>query len=211
MTRLCTLLKYGDSMLATMFSGRYEVDKDKDGNYFLDNNGETFGEILEFLRNGSLPKRESSLIVYRDANYYGLHELVDKLSLRPEIAALSVKEAQRAQFPNYSEVREAVICTAIKNATTNRNREVNIYAFRREFTTKVAFFNSQHQCVIECAHVNVGPWDSSADEETFIRFLENDLLDEGYVLNPHASRRKCHYYNGQACQKLIFKLSIIFE
>ena len=211
MTRLSTLLKYSDSMLAAMFSGRHQVDKDKDGNYFLDSNGQVFGQILEFLRNGSLPTKENTYLVYRDANYYGLHELVDKLSLRPEIAAIAVKEAQRAQFPNYAEIRDLVIRTAIANASINRVGEVNIYAFRKEFVAKSVNFNAKHQCVTDQAHVIVGPWDSAADEETYIRCLETDLTEEGYNVKPHEAKRKCRYYNGQTCQKFIFRVTIMFD
>lgn len=211
MTRLSTLLKYSDSMLAAMFSGRHQVDRDKNGNYFLDSNGQVFGQILEFLRNGSLPKKEDTLLVYRDANYYGLHELVDRLSLRPEIASITVKEAQRAQFPNYPEVKGLVLRTAIANASVNLVGEVNIYAFRKEFVAKAQNFNVKHTCVIDQAHVVVGPWESLADEENFIRCLENDLAEDGYNIKPHETKRKCRYYNGQTCQKFIFRISIIFD
>ncbi|KAL8562532.1 hypothetical protein ACOMHN_045797 [Nucella lapillus] len=211
MTRLSTLLKYSDSMLAAMFSGRHQVDKDKDGNYFLDSNGHVFGQILEFLRNSSLPGKENTLLVYRDANYYGLHELVDQLSLRPEIAAITVREAQKAQFPNYSEVRELVIRTAIVNASVNRVGEVNIYAFRKEFVPKAHNFNANHACVVDQAHVIVGPWESLADEENYIRCLENDLTEDGYNVKPHEAKRKCRYYNGQTCQKFLFRVTIIFD
>lgn len=211
MTRLSTLLKYSDSMLAAMFSGRHQIDQDKDGNYFLDSNGAVFTHILEYLRNGCLPGKENTMVVYRDANYYGLNELVDKLSLRPEIASITVKEAQRAQFPNYAEVRELVVRTAISNACVNRIGEVNIHAFRKEFIPKAHNFNASHPCVIDQAHVVVGPWDGLADEENFIRCLETDLLEDGYNVKPHETKRKCRYYNGQTCQKFVFRVSIIFD
>lgn len=35
-TRLMTLQRFSDSMLAVMFSGRHTIDKDNDGNYFID-------------------------------------------------------------------------------------------------------------------------------------------------------------------------------
>ena len=35
-TRLTTLRKYPDSMLAVMFSGRHAVDTDQENNYFID-------------------------------------------------------------------------------------------------------------------------------------------------------------------------------
>ncbi|PVD33083.1 hypothetical protein C0Q70_08532 [Pomacea canaliculata] len=211
MTRLSTLLKYSDSMLAAMFSGRHRIDRDNNGNYFLDSNGVIFSHILEFLRYGSLPDKENAFLVYRDAHYYGLHELVEKLALRPEIAAISVKEAHKSQFPNYTEVKEQVIRTAMANASINRVGDVNIYAFRKEFKAKAPSFSLKHTCVTEQADIAVGPWEAAADEETFIRCLENDLLEEGFIVRPHEAKRRCKYYNGQTCQKFLFKISISFD
>lgn len=42
-TSLSTLRKYEDSMLAVMFSGRYDLVKDEDGHIFIDRDGTFFG------------------------------------------------------------------------------------------------------------------------------------------------------------------------
>ncbi|CAG5118760.1 unnamed protein product [Candidula unifasciata] len=211
MTRLSTLLKFSDSMLAAMFSGRHQIDKDKDGNFFLDSNGSVFGHILEYLRYGTLPQNEMAYLVFRDANYFGLHALVDKLQLKPEIAALAVKEAQRAQFPDYAAIKDEVIKAAMARATVSRIGDVYIYAFRKDFKPKVATFNPKHECIVESAQVTIGPWDAPADEDTFIRCLESDLVEDGFTLRPHEGKKKCKYYFGQSCQKCIYKITIIFD
>ncbi|GFS15956.1 BTB/POZ domain-containing protein KCTD7-like [Elysia marginata] len=211
MTRLSTLLKFSDSMLAAMFSGRHQIDKDKDGNFFLDSNGQVFSHILEFLRYGTVPPNDVAYLVFRDANYYGLHELADMLQLRPEIAALAVKQAQRAQFPNYETVKEDVIKAAMARATTSRIGDVYIYAFRKEFKPRAPNFNPKHGCIIESAQVSYGGWDTSADEDIFIRCLENDLMEDGFTLRPHEGKKKCKYYFGQTCPKFIFKITILFD
>ncbi|OWF48096.1 BTB/POZ domain-containing protein KCTD7 [Mizuhopecten yessoensis] len=122
-TRLSTLCKYPDSMLAALFSGRHAVDKDQNGNYFLDSNGSMFGYILEFLRNGSAPPNHVSVAVYKEANYYGIQHLIEKLQLKPEVARLLVREAHRQQFPNYYEVKNNVIQLAVDHAIVNRQGE----------------------------------------------------------------------------------------
>lgn len=208
-TRLSTLKKYPDSMLAALFSGRYQVDKDADGNYFLDSNGILFGYLLEFLRNGLLPPREQSVALYREASYYGLHELVEKLQYMPPVVSLCVKEAHKLQFPGYEEIKENVIKVAMENATFTKMGEVIIYAFKTEFVPKVHTFNPNHGCIVESAHIKCGPWDAPVDEEVFIKCLENDLLDDGFNVKPHEGRKKCRYYHGQSCQKFVYRLLIM--
>lgn len=211
MTRLSTLLKYSDSMLAAMFSGRHQVDKDRDGNYFLDSNGTIFGHILEYLRYGSLPPKELTFLVFRDANYYGLHDLVERLQLKPEIAAIAVKESQRAQFPDYGAVKEEIIKVAMARAVVSRIGDVLIHAFRKEFKPKTPTFNPKHGCIVDSAQVTIGPWEGVADEDALIRCIENDLQEEGFTLRPHEGKKKCKYYFGQTCQKCIYKITILFD
>ncbi|XP_045171893.2 BTB/POZ domain-containing protein KCTD7-like [Mercenaria mercenaria] len=208
-TRLSTLKKYPDSMLSALFSGRYQVDKDADGNFFLDSNGILFGYLLEFLRNGLLPPREQSIPLYREASYYGLHELVEKLTYMPPVVSLCVKEAHKSQFPNYEEIKENVIKVAMENATFTKIGEVIIYAFKSEFVAKVNTFNPNHGCIVESAHIKCGPWDAPVDEAVFIKCLENDLIDDGFNVKPHDVKKKCRYYHGQSCQKYVYRLAIL--
>lgn len=46
-----------------------------------------------------------ALAVLKEARYYGLVELEDRMAVLPSISALIVKESHRAQFPDYQEVR----------------------------------------------------------------------------------------------------------
>lgn len=209
-TRLSTLRKYEDSMLAAMFSGRHIVDKDEYGNYFLDSNGQVFANILDFLRNGTIPPNEVAVSVFKDANYFGLHELVEQLQFKPDIAAMHVKEAHRQLFPNYFAVKQNIVKIAMDHAITSRTGEIIINMFKTEFAPKAPNFNPKHGCVAELAHIKVGPWEGDTDEEMFIRCLENDYLEEGFNLKPHETKRKCRYYHGQTCPKFTYKLTFIF-
>jgi len=77
-----TLTKYPDSMLGAMFSGRHQLVPQEDGSYFIDRDGKYFGEILNFLRDGTIvvprdpEKREKILI---EARYYLLSKLEELL------------------------------------------------------------------------------------------------------------------------------------
>ncbi|CAH1241774.1 KCTD7 [Branchiostoma lanceolatum] len=90
-TFLSTLLRHEDSMLAAMFSGRHQVERDKDGRYFIDRDGSAFAHILEFLRHAKLPPPDHAREVYVEAQYFGLQVLSDKLAhfkdVREEIAS----------------------------------------------------------------------------------------------------------------------------
>ena len=80
-TLLQTLTKEPDSMLAALFSGRHEVNKDENGRYFIDADGAMFAHILNFLRVEQLPPTEVSSQVCRYASYFGIQSLVDRLQL----------------------------------------------------------------------------------------------------------------------------------
>jgi len=197
-------------MLAALFSGRYHVDKDVDGNYFLDSNGMLFGYLLEFLRNGLIPPKEQSIALLREASYYGLHELADKCQFMPPVVSLLVKEAHKSQFPNYEEIKEEVIKIAMENATFTKIGEIIMYVFKVDFKPRATTFNPNHGCIIESAHMKIGPWDAPVDEEVFIKCLENDLLDDGFLVKPHEPKKKCRYYHGQSCPKFVYRLQILF-
>jgi hypothetical protein len=52
-------------MLAVMFSGRYNIEKDSEGRYFIDRDGAYFEYILKFLRdNLEMPPPSVSVQVY---------------------------------------------------------------------------------------------------------------------------------------------------
>lgn len=76
-TTVDTLTRYEpNSMLAAMFSGRYNLKKEK-GYVVIDRDGECFGYILKWLRHGLLPTLEHDKYIelLREADYFKLHDL----------------------------------------------------------------------------------------------------------------------------------------
>lgn len=92
-------------MLAAMFSERYKVDRDRDGNYFIDMDGIHFKHILNYLRNDQhLPPRNIAQEILVDAMYLGINSLVDRLR-----ALDNNWEEIRNSVPSYSEMKEKII------------------------------------------------------------------------------------------------------
>ena len=63
-----------DSMLAAMFSGRHNVQKEEDGRYFIDRDGTHFRYILNYLRDGNtyIPVDNQQIIdeLYEEVQFY---------------------------------------------------------------------------------------------------------------------------------------------
>eukprot|EP00029_Vermamoeba_vermiformis_P006718 TRINITY_DN2701_c0_g1_i1.p1 TRINITY_DN2701_c0_g1~~TRINITY_DN2701_c0_g1_i1.p1 ORF type:complete len:312 (-),score=40.68 TRINITY_DN2701_c0_g1_i1:18-953(-) len=81
-----TLRKYPNSMLDAMFSGRFVVETDKDGVYFIDRDGPSFRCILNFLRDGIVPRHlaKSDLeYLVNEAEYFGITELIKAINTAP--------------------------------------------------------------------------------------------------------------------------------
>ncbi|KAI8499779.1 Guanylate-binding protein 5 [Branchiostoma belcheri] len=93
-TCLTTLRKYPESMLATMFSGRHRLARDKDGRYFIDRDGTYFKFVLDFLRTDEVPDIPPDCLMqaYNEAQFYGLKPLIVRLAKTP---TLSVKNFDR--------------------------------------------------------------------------------------------------------------------
>ena len=103
------------------------------GYYFIDSNGKYFNHILEFLRHDTVPPDDVAYHVYKDACYYNLTRLAEKLQCSPSVAKIMVREANKTQFPDYYELREKIIRIAIQNAAVDKVGEVrpqSIWDFR---------------------------------------------------------------------------------
>ena len=61
------------------------------------------------------------------------------------------------------------------------------------------------------SHLVIGPWESIADEETLVKCIESDLIEEEFNVIVQEGKRRCKYFCGQSCQKCLFKIQIVFE
>ena len=81
-TSLQTLTKDPNSMLAAMFSGKFEMKPSEDGAFFIDRDGTHFRFILNYLRTGklTLPDGETSLKEFaEEAEFYQIQGVLNEL------------------------------------------------------------------------------------------------------------------------------------
>ena len=96
-TSVQTLTKDPNSMLAAMFSGRFEMKPSKDGSFFIDRDGTHFRFILNYLRTGKLTLPEGATFLKEleeEAEFYQSQGIIDELrSSEPTVQASKPTEA----------------------------------------------------------------------------------------------------------------------
>ena len=101
-TSRSTLTNYSDSMLGAMFSGRMETSKDKDGNYWIDANGQIFRYVLDYLRRHTLvlPSDFKDFdLLEAEVGFYQLQDLIGAIQSRRRECA--EKTAANVSVPEY--------------------------------------------------------------------------------------------------------------
>ena len=81
-TSVQTLTKEPNSMLAAMFSGRFDMKPSEDASFFIDRDGTHFRFILNFLRTGKLTLPEGATFIKEleeEAEFYQIQGLIDAL------------------------------------------------------------------------------------------------------------------------------------
>ncbi|XP_078350446.1 uncharacterized protein LOC144635232 [Oculina patagonica] len=81
-TSVQTLTKDPNSMLAAMFSGRFEMKPSEDGSFFIDRDGTHFRFILNYLRTGKLTLPEGATFLKEleeEAEFYQIQGIIDEL------------------------------------------------------------------------------------------------------------------------------------
>ena len=86
-TSVQTLRKDPNSMLAAMFSGKFEMKPSEDGSFFIDRDGTYFRFILNYLRNGELILPDGATFLKEleaEATFYQIQGILDELS-KPKV------------------------------------------------------------------------------------------------------------------------------
>ena len=96
-----------DKMLTTMFSGRFSLEPQKDGSFFIDRDPTHFRLVLNFLRTGTviLPSDQTARDeLLLEAEFYNIKQMIDELSGIP--STLPVVNPTASEFTGSSLLRE---------------------------------------------------------------------------------------------------------
>ncbi|MBN3309022.1 KCTD7 protein, partial [Amia calva] len=223
-TRLSTLRRHEDTMLAAMFSGRHHIPRDSEGRYFIDRDGAYFGDILNFLRAGELPQRDRVQAVHREAQYYAIGPLLDSLENIQPLTGEKVRQAFLDLLPYYKENLERIIEIAKLRATQRKARfaklkicvykeEMPVTPYERPLFNSLRFERSEseaklfeHHCEVD---VTFGPWEAVADVYDLLHCIVSDLAQSGITAD-HQCIGVCdkHLINHYYCKRPIYEFKI---
>ena len=123
-TSITTLSRVEDSFLAVMFSGRYNLQRESDGSFFIDRDGTNFRYILNYLRDGDanvgvIPdngKLVQELI--SEAEFYKLPVLKTQLEIKCE----TLRNMPTESMPNAQHAFQSIWknCVITTNVTTTQ-------------------------------------------------------------------------------------------
>ncbi|XP_053187925.1 BTB/POZ domain-containing protein KCTD7 isoform X1 [Scomber japonicus] len=223
-TRLSTLRRYEDTMLAAMFSGRHYIPRDAEGRFFIDRDGAYFGDILNFLREGELPHRDRVRAVHREAQYYSIGPLLDSLEDTQPLTGEKVRQAFLDLLPYYRDNLERIVEIAKLRAMQKKARfaklkicvykeEMPITPYERPLFNSLRFERSdseaklfEHHCEVD---VSFGPWEAVADVYDLLHCIVSDLAERGIT-----AEQQCigvcdkHLINHYYCKRPIYEFKI---
>ena len=143
-TSLSTLTREQDSMLAVMFSGRYELTPNSKGAYFIDRDGTHFRYVLNFLRDGEvyLPIDHGVLVeLLREADYYQLSRL--SKAIERFLNAPKVSKKMANQLLGLTHTNSVCYCSDGTHPTqfTASLAQMGLASFNRRLISDVWFSN----------------------------------------------------------------------
>ncbi|XP_078350460.1 BTB/POZ domain-containing adapter for CUL3-mediated RhoA degradation protein 3-like [Oculina patagonica] len=97
-TSVQTLTKDPNSMLAAMFSGKFEMRPSEDGSFFIDRDGTHFRFILNYLRHGELILPDSAAFLKEleaEAKFYQIQGILNQMKLAFEQSEILTDEDHR--------------------------------------------------------------------------------------------------------------------
>jgi len=117
-TTRSTLMRYRDSMLASIVSGLFTMEKDPEGAFFIDRDPTNFRHILNFLRDGSVDVEGNTIAqnraLLREARFFQVKGLV----------CLLEELVKRASAKRKSELSDEKVYKFMPNVETSKLNEI---------------------------------------------------------------------------------------
>lgn len=207
-TSLSTLRKYEDSMLAVMFSGRYNLVRDKTGYIFIDRDGRYFGDILSYIRCDRMPPEPIVLNVLREAEFFCISSLISKLeNSSPSVIALRRRESFRRLIPDYEHMKMDIINKSTeKHSSFHESRVVITQADHTKLKGTIPCYNCSrefvtvnHACAFDGLTADLQiqhqskPIESDIhiDMDKLVAFVVDELAHDGFKVT--AERVTCRF------------------
>ena len=133
-TSIATLQSDPDSMLAAMFSKRFEP-KQKDGAYFIDRDGTHFRHILNYLRMGEIPIDVIEAIgneLLKEAEFYNLKGLIESIVNNKSIKINLGGQIYAANIETLRKDPESLFAKMLKGDGGKVSRVDGAYFFQEE-------------------------------------------------------------------------------
>ncbi|CAF4281395.1 unnamed protein product, partial [Adineta steineri] len=196
-TSLSTLRKYEDSLLAVMFSGRYDLIKDEHGNIFIDRDGTHFGHILNYIRCDQMPPESTALNVLREAELFCINSLIGKLeSSSPRVISLRRRESFRRLIPDYEHMKKDIINrSAEKRSSFHESRVVITQLDHSKLKGTIPCYNCSrefvtvnHACAFDGLTADLEiqqqlkpiQTDIHIDMDKLVAFVVDELVHDGF-------------------------------
>lgn len=131
-TSTATLQRHPTSMLAAMFSGKFQLTKDEEGCYFIDRDGAAFVHILDFLRSSQPPTDltpQERVVLLREAEFYGLEVL--SRALQKDMQEQKEDDQQQAGEQSTMANIQSIATTNFVQSVIASLAEVTHLAFRQ--------------------------------------------------------------------------------
>uniref|UniRef100_A0A8C2YXY7 Potassium channel tetramerization domain containing 7 n=1 Tax=Cyclopterus lumpus TaxID=8103 RepID=A0A8C2YXY7_CYCLU len=200
-TRLSTLRRYEDTMLAAMFSGRHYIPRDAEGRYFIDRDGTYFYIIhtdAALFRDAFCSNKSRSLLSNASFIQPFCFPFSENLEHIVEIAKLRAMQ-KKARFAKLK------ICVY--------KEEMPITPYERPLFNSLRFERSdseaklfEHHCEVD---VSFGPWEAVADVYDLLHCIVSDLDERGIT-----AEQQCigvcdkHLINHYYCKRPIYEFKI---
>ena len=133
-TSIATLQSDPDSMLAAMFSKRFEP-KQKDGAYFIDRDGTHFRHILNYLRMGEIPRdviEDVGNELLKEAEFYNLTGLIERIVNNKSIKISAGGQIYAASIETLRKEPDSLFAKMLTGNGRNISKVDGAYFFREE-------------------------------------------------------------------------------